>query len=187
MILDSLKSKTPPFYLKSGIFSKHYRINNLNRGAIAVGGAGSGKTYSYINPLLSYCVKYKGCITFDPKGELTPLINGIAKQNNKPIINFSLDNNFDTINVLSLCDDKSDIIEFSSYFLSGIVGIPKNDAAKYFFNAAKSILTGTIIFLRKKHPELCSIPHIIALFLTADPEQINELPRGRAIEVSKQC
>ncbi|WP_010177348.1 type IV secretory system conjugative DNA transfer family protein [Aquimarina agarilytica] len=175
MKLDFLKPKTPPFYLKSGRFSKHYRINNLNRGAIAVGGAGSGKTYSYINPLLSYCVKHKGCITFDPKGELTPLINGIAKQNEKPIINFSLDNNFNTINVLSLCEDKSDIIEFSSYFLSGIVGIPKNDAAKYFFNSAKSILTGTILFLRKKHPKFCSIPHIIALFLTANPEQIIKL------------
>ena len=162
------KVKKDNFRLKSGL--KSYSIYNLNRGVIGIGGAGSGKTYSLINPLLGYCIKHKGCLTFDPKGELSGLINGLAKKHGKPIINFSLDENLDCINPISLCESKSDIIEFSSYFLSGIVGIPKQDNAKYFFNAAKSVLTGVIIYLRNNNPKMATIPHVIALFLTVSPD-----------------
>lgn len=162
------------FYLKSGILTK-YSVNNINRGIIGIGGAGSGKTYSLIKPLLAYNIKNRGCLTFDPKGELSPLINSTAKRYGKPILNFSLDENFDSINPLMLCEDKSDVIEFSSYFLSGIVGIPKSDNAKYFFNAAKSVLTGVIIFFRNKNIKYTTIPHVIALFLTANPEEIMRL------------
>ena len=159
------------FDLKSGWLNT-YTLYNLNRGCIGLGGAGSGKTYSFINPLLGYSIPRKGVLTFDPKGELTPLINRLAEKHKKPILNFSLDHCYDKINPLTLCEDKSDIIEFSSYFLSGIVGIPKQDNAKYFFNASKSVLTGVILFFRNKNPRLCTIPHIIALFLSATPEQI---------------
>ncbi len=163
------KSKNNGFYLKGKI---KYYIYNLDRSIIGIGGAGSGKTYSLIKPLLAYCIKNRGCLTFDPKGELTPLINEQAKLYNKQVINFSLDDNYDKINPISLCEDKTDIIEFSSYFLSGIVGIPKNDNAKYFFNSAKSVLTGVIIFFRNKHPKYATIPHFIALFLTVSPEEL---------------
>jgi len=162
-------SKKKAFYLKG---KRKYYIYNLNRSVIGIGGAGSGKTYSLINPLLAYCIKNKGCLTFDPKGELTPLINGQAKKCKKPIINFSLDENYDKINPLTLCEDKTDIIEFSSYFLSGIVGIPKNDNAKYFFNAAKSVLTGVIVYFKNTNPNFATIPHVIALFLTISPEEL---------------
>lgn len=163
------KSKKKRFYLKG---RERYYIYNLNRSVIGIGGAGSGKTYSLINPLLAYCIKHKGCLTFDPKGELTSLINNQARRHKKPIINFSLDENYDKINPLTLCEDKSDIIEFSSYFLSGIVGIPKNDNAKYFFNAAKSVLTGVIVYFKNTNPKYATIPHIIALFLTIVPEEL---------------
>ncbi len=158
------------FHLKSS--GNKYYIQNLNRSVIGVGGAGSGKTYSLINPLLSYCIANRGCVTFDPKGELSPLINKAAKKHDKPIVNFSLDNNYDKINPLTLCEDKSDIIDFSSYFLSGIVGQPKEDAAKYFFNSAKSVLVGVIVFLKNNYKSYCTIPHIVALFLTARSEDL---------------
>lgn len=156
------------FYLKSK--AKKYIIKNLFRGVIGIGGAGSGKTYSLIKPLLAFCIKNMGVMCFDPKGDLSSFINRESKKSEKSIINFSLDQNLDKINPLTLCEDKSDIIDFSSYFLSGIVGIPKNDNAKYFFNAAKSILTGIIIFLKNKGREFATIPHIIAIFLTIEPE-----------------
>ncbi|MBA6316264.1 type IV secretory system conjugative DNA transfer family protein [Cellulophaga baltica] len=158
------------FYLKSK--TKRYSIKNLFRGVIAIGGAGSGKTFSLINPLLAFCIKNMGVMCFDPKGDLSALINNVAKKTNKPILNFSLDNNLDQINPLTLCEDKSDIIDFSSYFLSGIVGIPQNDNAKYFFNAGKSVLIGVIIFLKNKSDKYATIPHIIAIFLTLDAEQL---------------
>lgn len=161
------------FYLKGK--SKTYEIRNLDRGIIGVGGAGSGKTFSLINPLLAHLIEERGVLCFDPKGDLSSLINKKAIQVNKPILNFSLDKNYDRINPLTLCDDKSDIIDFSSYFLSGIVGIPKNDNAKYFFNSAKSILTGVIIFLKNKGEKYTTIPHVIALFLTVSPEELIKL------------
>ncbi|MCG8847961.1 type IV secretory system conjugative DNA transfer family protein [Tenacibaculum finnmarkense] len=161
------------FHLKSK--TKKYEIHNLNRGVIGIGGAGSGKTYSLIEPLLSHCIEEKGVLSFDPKGDLTPLINKTAKKFDKPILNFSLDDNFDKINPINLCQDKSDIIDFSSYFLSGIVGIPQNDNAKYFFNSAKSVLTGVIIFLKNKGKNYATIPHIIAIFLTIEPEQLIQI------------
>lgn len=161
------------FYLKGK--SKKYTIKNLFRGIIGVGGAGSGKTYSYINPLLAFCIKHMGVMCFDPKGELSGLINEVAKKANKPIVNFSLDNNLDKLNPLTLCEDKSDIIDFSAYFLSGIVGIPQNDNAKYFFNASKSVLSGVIIYLKNKGENFATIPHIIAIFLTVQPEELIRL------------
>jgi type IV secretory pathway TraG/TraD family ATPase VirD4 len=161
------------FYLKSA--TKKYEIHNLNRGVIGIGGAGSGKTYSLIEPLISHCVEDKGVLCFDPKGDLTPLINKTALKFEKPILNFSLDDNFDKINPISLCKDKSDIIDFSSYFLSGIVGVPQNDNAKYFFNSAKSVLTGVVIFLKNKGAKFATIPHIIAIFLTIEPEELIQL------------
>jgi len=118
------------FFFKGKI--KKYIIKNLFRGIIGIGGAGSGKTLSYIKPLLAFCIKHMGVLSFDPKEELSGLVNEAAKKANKPIINFSLDNNLDKINPITLCENKGDIIDFSSYFLSGIVGIPQNDNAKYF-------------------------------------------------------
>lgn len=163
-------NKNKYFYLKSK--SKKYEIHNLDRGVGIIGGAGSGKTYSAIKPLLSYCIEKRGVLCFDPKGDLSEFINKNAIKSRKPIINFSLDENYDRINPLSLCEDKSDIIDFSTYFLSGIVGIPTNDNAKYFFNSAKSILTGVIIFLKNKGNKFNTIPHVIAIFLTVEPEEL---------------
>jgi type IV secretory pathway TraG/TraD family ATPase VirD4 len=170
---ENQQKKGKHFYLKSD--TRKYEIHNLNRGIIGIGGAGSGKTYSLIEPLLSYCIKGKGVLCFDPKGDLTPMINKTAKKYDKPILNFSLDDNFDKINPISLCKDKSDIIDFSSYFLSGIVGVPQNDNAKYFFNSAKSVLTGVVIFLKNKGEKYATIPHIIAIFLTIEPEELIRL------------
>ncbi|MDE1206035.1 type IV secretory system conjugative DNA transfer family protein [Tenacibaculum larymnensis] len=171
-LLDIVKGKfeNTDFYLKGR--SKKYYINNLNKGAIAIGGAGSGKTYSFIIPLIAYMIKYRGCLILDPKGELTPLINKESKKWGKPVLNFSLDENYDKLNPLTLCNDKNDIIDFSNYFLSGIVGIPKDDNAKYFFNSAKSVLTGVIIFLRNRDERFSTIPHIVALFLTVSAEEL---------------
>lgn len=163
-------NKKKYFYLKSK--SKKYEIHNLDRGVGIIGGAGSGKTYSAVKPLLSYCIEKRGVLCFDPKGDLTEFINKNAIKSGKPIINFSLDENYDQINPLSLCEDKSDIIDFSTYFLSGIIGVPTNDNAKYFFNSSKSILTGVIIYLRNKDKRYATIPHIIAMFLSVEPEQL---------------
>lgn len=164
------KTKDTVFYIKGR--SKNYTINNLDRGVIAIGGAGSGKTYSVISPLISYCIRYRGCLIFDPKGDLTSFINQEAKQWGVSIINFSLDQNLDKVNPLSLVENKDDIYDFSNYFLSGIVGIPKNDNAKYFFNAAKSVLNGVIIYLKNKNVRYATIPHIVALFLTISSEDL---------------
>ena len=46
------------FYLKGK--SKTYEIRNLDRGIIGVGGAGSGKTFSLINPLLAHLIEERG-------------------------------------------------------------------------------------------------------------------------------
>lgn len=159
------------FYLK-GAFNEKFEVSNLNRGIIGIGGAGSGKTYSLIKPLLAYNIKNRGVLCFDPKGDLSPFINQLAKKHNKQLINFSLDENYDKINPISLCSNKADIIDFSSYFLSGIVGIPKNDNAKYFFNSAKSVLTGLIIFLKNKGARYATIPHVVAVFLSVSPEEL---------------
>lgn len=166
----SIRKKESFFLLKGR--SRKYIIKNLDRGVIAIGGAGSGKTYSVISPLIAFCIKSRGCLIFDPKGDLTPFVNQEANRWGVSIVNFSLDKNIDRINPLSLCDDKDDIYDFSNYFLSGIVGIPKNDNAKYFFNAAKSVLNGVIIYLKNKNVKYATIPHIVALFLTVSPEEL---------------
>lgn len=147
-------------------------LSDINKHLICFGGSGSGKTYSFGKPVLSFLLAERPGILMDPKGDLAEYANG---SNHKyPIIYFNPDSpSTSRINPLELLKNKIDIIDFSNYFLSNIIGIPKDDSAIYFFNSCNSILSAVILFLKKKHPQYCTLPHVIGILLSANAKKIS--------------
>lgn len=149
-------------------------LTDINRHLICFGGSGSGKTYSFGKPVLSYLLSHRPGILMDPKGDLAEYANGT--EHKYPIIYFNPDNAATSrINPLELLNNKTDIIDFSNYFLANIIGIPKDDSAIYFFNSCNSILSAVILFLKKRFPEYCTLPHVIGILLTANAKKISGL------------
>lgn len=157
--------------LNTGIVHAVQTIHDLNKHVLCAGGSGKGKTFSLGKPILSYLLLNRPGIVMDPKGDLAPFCNGCDHK--YPIVYFNPDDPATSrINPLDLLKTKTDIIDFSSYFLSNIIGIPKDDGAIYFFNSCNSILSALILFLKKKHPQYCSLPHVIGILLSANAKDL---------------
>ncbi len=153
------------------VFEDHLTFNDLNRHFICFGGSGSGKTYSFGKPILSFFIDRRPGIVIDPKGDLAEVVE--TSRCKHPMFFFNPDSpKTSRINPLSLLNTKPDIIQYTDYFLSNVIGIPKDDSAVYFFNSCNAIMSSLIMFLKKRHVRYCTIPHVIGILLTVNHKDL---------------
>lgn len=180
--------RTPPLSYSFNTDKGTLRMDNIFRGLLIIGGAGSGKSKSLVEPIIRQAGQ-KGFtgIVYDYKfPTLAEVVNGAYPDGSadpsgiqKYFINFVDLSRSHRVNPLS-----PELLENASYAreLAGaiITNLDPQAARKrdFWIQSAEALLTGTIWYLREERPEFCTLPHAVSLLLTHDRRQLIELLQG---------
>lgn len=147
-------------------------VVDSNRGVFILGGPGAGKSYSLVNPMIKSWVAKGFCgLVYDYKfptlsDEVHKAFYYYKRQKDNYkfyLLNFSDMFRSHRCNPLkpSLIPDS---LRASTYAETIIKNLTKerNDG-NYFDESKTSLLRAIIWFLKKKHPEYCTLPHVIAM------------------------
>lgn len=154
-------------------------LDNPYRGIYVQGGSGSGKSESILKPIIKQNVKkgFSGVIYDFKSPVLTNYMFHYSlkyKSSITPyIVDFKEPRRSHRINPLApeYLYKFVYAFEYAEVIINNL--LPETILKReYWDRDAQSILTGLIWFLKKHHPELCTLPHIIALILTSDTEAL---------------
>ena len=146
------------------------RLTNPFRGVLILGGAGAGKSKSLIEPIITQTIaqRYAGLL-YDFKFPTLARVAVHAWQQYHPSTSFYYVNFEDLtrshrVNPLhpATMPTQSHADEYARAILFNL----KPDAIKksdFWTDSAQSYLTALIWFLREEHPQLCTLPHVMAL------------------------
>jgi type IV secretory pathway TraG/TraD family ATPase VirD4 len=153
-------------------------ITNIFRGVLIHGGAGSGKSKTFIYPILSQMIQKRFCgIVYDFKApELIEFVKSIhTEENPLKLIEVSFKNpgSSHQINLLNGVQNISEVKELSSTLWKNLnnESIKKRD---YWNTSAENLLTATMYVLIKHHPRYATVPHALAIILNFTPEELIE-------------
>jgi hypothetical protein len=150
-------------------------LANPYRGVLIVGGAGSGKSKSLIEPLIQQAgAQGMAGLVYDFK--FPTLANEVAGSYAQTsaitpyYVNFTDLNRSHRINPIDPA-----LLASVSFAREAAVTVFANldykasQARNFWIQSAEVLLTGAIWYLRQHHPQQCSLPHAVSLILEADP------------------
>lgn len=161
-------------------------IKNIKRGVVIIGSGGSGKTESPIYILMRHlALKEFTGVTYDFKnGELTEIAKPMFKDRLK-IIAFHTPHMGIRVNPISqkYISDEKDIGELVHVLVENL---GNGENANFFSENAQALLSAVILKLhlddKRNGTSYCTLPHVIALILTADfSEEIGSDKQGNII------
>ena len=163
------------FNLKKG----KLKIRNLRRGVAVIGAAGSGKTESVVYNFLKHFKKHSFCgIIHDYKNfELTEIAYPLFKTGDLPFYILSFDTIYHRVNPIAprYLPDEESVNEVSRVLLENLLeqkeSLPSG-TTKFFNDAAEGLVCGIIWKLKTEYPELCTLPHLIALYQHLNTESL---------------
>ncbi|CAL2104141.1 Type IV secretion-system coupling protein DNA-binding domain-containing protein [Tenacibaculum sp. 190130A14a] len=163
------------FKLKQGRF----KIDNIRRGVSIIGSAGSGKTESVVYNLLQHFAKYNFCgIIHDYKDfELTEIAYPLFKGNDIDFYTISFDKIHYKVNPIAprYLPNEESVNEVSKVLIENLLEQNISDingSSKFFADAVEGLLSGLIWKLKTVYPELCTLPHLIALFQSMSTKKL---------------
>ena len=156
-------------------------IDAIYRGIYIQGGAGSGKSKSIIEPIIEQSSKngMSGFLYDFKSPELTKKVLFEYDKSDEIktyFVDFKNPSRSNRINPISpkYLVKSANAFELSQTLINNL--LPETiKHREYFDREAQSILTGVMWFMRNNHPEFCTIPHIISLFLHVEIEKIIEM------------
>lgn len=150
-------------------------MDNPFRGVYIQGGAGSGKGGSFFNPIITQAAEmnFSGVLYDFKSPELSKHAISEYRKMNKNIdlffVDFNTPETSDRLNPIAPENliKAAHSTEFSKAIIYNLLPetVKNND---FFGRSALSLLSGTIWFMKKRHPNKCTLPHIISLFLHTD-------------------
>jgi hypothetical protein len=163
------------FKLKFG----RLKISNLKRGISIIGSAGSGKTESVVYNLLQHLSANDFCgIIHDYKDfELTEMAYPLFK-NRKELQFYTV--SFDTIHFKvnpiapRYLPNEESVNELARVLIENLLeqGEAMNATSRFFNDAVEGLLAGLIWKLKTGYPQLCTLPHLIAVFQTMNTKKL---------------
>jgi type IV secretory pathway TraG/TraD family ATPase VirD4 len=167
-------------------------INVVNpfRGVFISGGAGSGKSYSLANPIIHQAIGKGYCgLVYDFKFPvLTEEVNKALVLAGRRDIKHYIVNFYDPTRshrLNPLKPENMPLVSYAEEYALAIINnlllesIRKKD---FWIRSANAILTAVIWFLKKHHPEHCTIPHVINTILYKDYLHVMSM-----LETDEQC
>lgn len=153
------------------------RFDNLFRGMLIIGGAGSGKSKSLVEPLIHQAAdKGWASVVYDYKFPvLAEEVNGSYQD---PLIQKYFINFMDLTRTHRINPLRPEVVENASYareFASTIIMNLDPEATRkrdFWVQSAEALLTGTILFLKEEYPAMCTLPHAVSLLLTDKRQQL---------------
>ncbi len=155
-----------PYNLKSNI---GYTINNPFRGVLIVGGAGSGKTETFVKNIIEGALSkaYSGIIYDYKYPSLTNIVYGIeATYGDNGVktytINFEDLKNSNRVNPLHPMYLKS--VAYAEEYASTIINNLMPETIKkpdFWSRSAIALLQATIWYFKEHHPDKCNLPNVV--------------------------
>ena len=176
-----ITSDNQPLYKKGGFViplegNKFLNIPTPNAGISVIGSAGSGKTESIAYPIIEQMALGDfTSLTFDYKFPVLTdkVFNELQKKGSNQytlwVINFMDLTRTHRTNIFH--KDLLENITYASQFAQSLISNLMPESKKnpdFWIRSAQSLLTGAIWYVRKHHPNLCTLPHIIALVNNGD-------------------
>lgn len=170
---------------KKWVDDKPLILNNIDNGVLIVGQPGSGKTKSIITPLLHQLVRQRSTgLVYDLKGKLCEDV--LSAYQHFPdsdvtpyFVNFFRPECSHRLNPISprYMNNKAEAMEFMSSMLANFMNAEEGmkGSDPFWFNTGKTVLTSITWFLKTRHPQFCTLPHLIAFVLANEPEQIIDI------------
>ena len=159
-------------------------INNIMRGLAIFGSAGAGKTASIFVPIIKHCAQFNfSGMSYDFKnGELTEIINYFYAKSNVPVYSIVPHRPEVSYRVNPVhpdyIQDSDDLSEMISVLFTNTR--PPGAKPDPFFDAVpEAALCAVIWRLKEEFTEYCTLPHAIALCLSAPPLVLAEFIAGQ--------
>lgn len=157
--------------------NKDLSIINPFRGVLIVGGAGSGKSRTFMYPIIKQCAEkgYTGVLYDFKSPELMNLAEQCYSQYNKGVnvakVDFKDPTNSQRANPLAYVQSAIHATNYSQAFIYNLMPeyIQKQD---FWSRSMLSIFSGAIWYFKKNAPELATLPHIFTFFFTYSAEDI---------------
>lgn len=152
-----------------------FKIDNVRRGISIIGAAGSGKTDSVIYNLLQHFSTFGyGGIIHDYKDfELTEIAYPLFKRMGMDFYTIAFDRVYARVNPIAprYLPNEESVNEVSRVLMENLLEHNLSEArgsSKFFTDAVEGLLSGMIWKLKTAYPQICTLPHIIALFQSMD-------------------
>jgi len=155
-------------------------LNNPFRGTLILGGAGAGKSFSLIEPLIYQAVEkqYAGLLYDYKFPELTRHLAQayrLAGRAGRPgVVNFENLSCSNRVNPLALMPSVSYAQEYASAVFANL--LPESVAKPDFWTrSAEAVLAAVFWFLHEHHPEHGTLPHAVAFLLLPIEDVVSAL------------
>ena len=157
-----------------------FKLNNIKRGASIIGSAGSGKTESVVFGFLKHFKKhsFSGVIHDYKDFELTEMAYPLFKSEQFNFFIISFDRIFHRVNPIApryLLNEES-VNEVSRVLIENLLEQKETGSigtSKFFNDAAEGLIGGLIWKLKTSYPQLCTLPHLIAVYQYLDTDRFN--------------
>lgn len=158
-------------------------LQNVKRGVVIFGSAGSGKTESCFVPIIKHAgERSMPCLCYDYKnGELTEIANYFYQNTDirKAVIIPHAPMYSDRVNPFApkYIQNEQDLRVMTKTLFANI---KKSDPTKgssghgFFDKIPETTLAAVIWRLKEDYPEFCTLPHAIAFCMKKDPKEISE-------------
>ncbi len=171
--------------VKSGVYNlttgerdiRTIKITNPYRHILVVGGPGSGKSFSIIEPILVQAMQQgKAALVYDYKfPEFAKLVASHAAPGVTPYyINFDDLTRSHRVNPISpqLMNRSSYADQYARTVVYNLIPDAASSANPFFADSAQGYLAAIFWFLREEYPEYCTLPHAMALVMCPATEVV---------------
>lgn len=175
-----LKKIKPQTASKGFIFQTkqgYIHLENPARGIYIQGGAGSGKSLSIFEPIISQIAeqKYTGLLYDFKSPELTGKLLEVYKGKNINTyqVDFKYPNSSNRVNPIDpqYLLKSAYALEYATTLINNL--LPQTIKERDFFSDnARMVLGGVIWYLRNQYPQYCTLPHVISLLLHTDIDKL---------------
>ena len=155
------------------------QLHNVKRGVSIIGAAGSGKTESVVYGFLQHFQKEEFCgVIHDYKNfELTEMAYPLFKNGSIPFKIIAFDRICHKVNPIAprYLENEESVNEVAKVLIENLLEQRESGVSgttKFFNDAAEGLIGGLIWKLKTDYPNLCTLPHLIAVYQYLDTESL---------------
>ncbi|MCG8758100.1 type IV secretory system conjugative DNA transfer family protein [Tenacibaculum finnmarkense] len=159
---------------------KNLTISNPYRGTLIIGGAGSGKSRTFMYPIIDQCAKkgYTGVLYDFKSPELMNLTENCYNYYNSDVkigkIDFKNPATSQRVNPIAYVESAIHATNYTQALIFNL--LPEYIAKQDFWSRSiLSVFAGAMWYFKKNKPEYATLPHLFAFFFTANAKEIVDI------------
>ncbi|WP_127025034.1 type IV secretory system conjugative DNA transfer family protein [Flagellimonas beolgyonensis] len=173
------------FEVRFKVRGRNLVLGNIRRGVSVMASAGSGKTESVIYGFLRHFQEqgYSGVIHDYKDFEITEMAWPLWTDEKVPFRIVSFGPIYHRVNPIAprYLPDEESVHEVSRVLLENLMehrDSDENSTSRFFKDAAEGLISGLIWRLKTDYPDICTLPHLMALFQQLATKSLIKFLRG---------